>query len=325
MRAVLCHTYADPPRLVLGEIDPRAPAAGEVLVDVHTAAVSFMDALMAQGKYQMRPPLPYTPGTDAAGVVRAVGPGVSHVQAGDRVACGHWTGAWAEQMVVPASQVTPLPASVDFATACTVRYAYGTAHYALSACARLQPGETVFVSGAAGGVGLAAVDTAHHLGARVIAGVSSSDKAEVVRSRGAEAVVVYGEEDLKARIAALTNGQGVDVFFDNVGGDVFATMSRLMAWGGRILPIGFTSGVVPSLAANLPLLKNYSLVGAFWGAWAMRYPELSAQADAKLMQLVAEGRLRPLVAAVLALEQFDEALGRLRDRAVQGRIVLRVR
>jgi len=325
MRAVLCHDYADPPRLALGEVDAPIPATGEVLIDVHAAAVSFMDLLMAQGRYQMRPPLPYTPGTDAAGVVRAVGAGITHLQPGDRVACGHWTGAWAEQMLVPAASVTPLPEGVDFATACTVRYAYGTAHYALVERACLQPGETVFVSGAAGGVGLAAVDLARHLGARVIAGVGSRERAEVVRSRGAEAVVAYGEEDLKDRITALTDGRGVDVCFDNVGGEVFAAMSRLMAWGGRILPIGFTSGAIPSLAANLPLLKNYSLVGAFWGAWAMHHPERSAQADARLMQLVAEGQLCPLVAAELPLAQFDEALARLRDRTVQGRIVLRVR
>lgn len=325
MRAVLCHDFADPPRLAMGTIELPAPGADEVLVDVHAAALSFMDALMAQGKYQMRPPLPYTPGSDAAGVVRAVGSGVTHVKPGDRVACGHWTGAWAEQMLVSASQATPLPEGVDFATACTVRYAYGTAHYALVERARLQPGETVFISGAAGGVGLAAVDLARYLGARVIAGVGSHDRAEVARSRGADAVVVYGEEDLKARITAITAGQGLDVGFDNVGGDVFAAISRLMAWGGRLLPIGFTSGTVPSLAANLPLLKNYALVGAFWGAWAMRHPALSAQADTKLMQLVAEGRLRPLVAAELPLAQFDEGLALLRQRSVQGRIVLRVR
>ena len=325
MRAVLCHDFADPPRLALGEIAPRAPGAGEVLVDVHCAAVSFMDALMAQGRYQMRPELPYTPGSDAAGVVRAVGPGVAHVRPGDHVACGHWTGAWAEQMIAPASHVLPLPANVDFATACTVRYAYGTAHYALAERARLRAGEVVFVSGAAGGVGLAAVDVARHLGARVIAGVGSHERAEVPRSRGAEAVVAYGDEDLRARLLALTDGRGVDVFFDNVGGDVFATTSRLMAWDGRILPIGFASGTIPSLAANLPLLKNYALVGAFWGAWAMRHPEASARADAMLMQLVADARLRPLVAAALPLEQFDEALLRLRERSVQGRLVLRVR
>jgi NADPH2:quinone reductase len=325
MRAVLCHAFGDPVQLGVGAVDAPTPKAGEVLVDVHAAAVSFMDLLMAQGRYQMRPPLPFTPGSDAAGVVREVGAGVTQVKPGDRVACGYWTGAWAEHMVAPATQVTPLPDGVDFATACTVRYAYGTAHYALSERARLRPGETVFVSGAAGGVGLAAVDLAHHLGARVIAGVGSRHKAEAVSRQGADEVVVYGEEDLKARLTALTEGQGVDVFFDNVGGEVFATLSRLMAWGGRILPVGFASGAIPSLPANLPLLKNYALVGAFWGAWATRFPTQSAALDARLMRLVAEGRLRPRVAAVLPLEQFGQALDALRDRAVQGRIVLGLR
>jgi len=324
MQAVICHDYADPPRLALGEATPREPARGEVLVDVHAAAVSFMDALMARGLYQMRPPLPYTPGTDAAGVVRAVGAGVTHVRPGDRVACGHWTGAWAERMVAPAAQVVPLPPELDFATACTARYAYGTAYYALSQRALLPPGETVFVSGAAGGVGLAAVDVARHLGARVIAGVGSPERAGIALSRGAEAVVVYGQEDLKSRLTELTAGHGVDVGFDNVGGAVFGAMSRLMAWGGRLLPVGFTSGIIPELPANLPLLKNYALVGAFWGAWAAREPATSARQDAQLLDLVARGHLRPQVDAVLPLAQFDQALARLARRNVQGRLVLQV-
>lgn len=324
MQAVICRDYADPPRLALGEAIAREPAAGEVLVDVHAAAVSFMDALMARGLYQMRPPLPYTPGTDAAGVVRAVGAGVTHVRPGDRVACGNWTGAWAERMVAPAAQVAPLPPGLDYATACTVRYAYGTAWYALSVRALVRPGETVFVSGAAGGVGLAAVDVASHLGARVIAGVGSPERAQVALSRGAQAVVVYGKEDLKSRIVELTSGRGLDVGFDNVGGAVFGAMSRVMAWGGRLLPIGFTSGNIPELPANLPLLKNYALVGAFWGAWAAREPALSARLDVELLRLVAEGQLRPQVDAVLPLAQFDQALARLAERNVRGRIVLQV-
>ncbi len=325
MRAVLCTAFGESPSLAFGDLPIPTPRAGEVLVDVHAAAVSFMDLLMAQGRYQMRPALPYAPGSDAAGVVREVGDGVMHVKPGDRVVCGNWTGAWAEQMVAPASQVLPLPDALDFATACTVRYAYGTAHYALAERARLQAGETVFISGAAGGVGLAAVDLSRNLGATVIAGVGSRDRVELVSRYGASAVVVYGEEDLKTRLADLTRGHGVDVFFDNVGGDVFATTSRQMAWGGRILPIGFTSGSIPALAANLPLLKNYALVGAFWGAWATRFPELSAQADERLLRLVTQGQLHPLVADVMPLEQFGIALARLRERAVQGRLVLRVR
>ena len=325
MRAVLCDEFAERPQLRLDQGPALQPSAEEVLVDVHAAAVSFMDLLMAQGRYQMKPALPYVPGTDAAGIVRAVGSAVQGLLPGDRVVCGNWTGAWAEQMLAPASQVTLLPPSVDFATGCTVRYAYGTAHYALVERARLRAGETVFVSGAAGGVGLAAVDLAHHLGARVIAGVSARDRSGTALSRGADEVIAYGEEDLKQRIQELTNRRGADVFLDNVGGDVFTAMSRLMAWGGRMLPIGFASGAIPSLPANLPLLKNYSLVGTFWGAWAMTHPQQSAQVDAKLLHWVAEGALRPLVAAELPLEDFDEALRRLHDRTVQGRIVLRVR
>jgi NADPH2:quinone reductase len=324
MRAVICNDFADPPCLSLQHVPLREPAAGEVLVDVHAAAVSFMDVLMARGLYQMRPPLPYTPGSDAAGVVRAIGSGVTHVRPGDRVACGNWTGAWAQCMLAPAAQVVALPPELDFVTACTVRYAYGTAYYALSHRAQLRPGETVFVSGAAGGVGLAAVDVARHLGARVVAGVGSAARAEIALSRGAQVVVVYGEEDLKSRLTEFTGGRGLDVGFDNVGGEVFATLSRAMAWGGRLLPIGFTSGTIPALAANLPLLKNYSLVGAFWGAWTAREPAMSARQDAELLRLVVEGHLRPQVDAVLPLDQFDQALARLAERSVRGRIVLQV-
>ena len=325
MRAVVCSEFRDPPQLAIGEIDAPVPGRGQVLVDVHAAAVSFMDALMAAGKYQMRPALPYAPGTDAAGLVVAVGAGVQGVKRGDRVACGHWHGAWAEQMVAQETNTAVLPDNVDFATASTVRYAYGTAHYALMARARLQPGEVVFVSGAAGGVGLAAVDVARHFGARVIAGVGSRAKAAAVRERGAEAVVVYGEENLKERIRSLTDGRGVDVFFDNVGGEVFATMCRSMSWGGRVLPIGFTSGEIPSLPVNLPLLKNYSLVGAFWGAWGLRHPKESAAADVLLMRLVAEGKLSPLVSEESPLDRFGAAIERLHGRRVIGRIVLRMR
>jgi len=322
MKAIRCTRFADEPAFVIGELPDLQPKADEVLVAPHAAAVSFMDLLMAQGKYQMRPELPYVPGSDAAGIVVAVGDGVTRLRAGDRVACGNWHGAWAEQMVAPQAQVTPLPDGVDFATAATLRYAYGTARYALVTSARLQAGETLFVSGAAGGVGLAAVDFGRHLGARVIAGVGSRHKEAVVRERGAAEVVVYGEEDLRERIKSLTGGRGVDVCLDNVGGPVFDAMTRLMNWGGRLLPIGFTSGQIPSVAANLPLLKNYSIVGAFWGAWATHSRSESAAADEAVMRLVAAGELRPLISQVVPWTQFGDALDAIRRRAVQGRIVL---
>jgi len=322
VKAIRCTRFGDEPALAMGEMPDLQPRTGEVLVEPHTAAVGFMDLLMAQGRYQLRPELPYVPGTDAAGIVVAVGEGVTRFRAGDRVACGDWYGAWAEQMAVPEAHVTPVPDGVDFATAASLRYAYGTARYALVTSAHLRAGETLFVSGAAGGIGLAAVDLGRHLGARVIAGVGSRDKAAIVRERGASEVVVYGEEDLRERVRSLTGGLGVDVCMDNVGGSVFDAMTRLMNWGGRLLPIGFTSGAIPSIAANLPLLKNYSVVGAYWGAWATRFPTESAAADEAVMRLVTTGELRPLVSRVLPWTRFGEALDAIRRREVQGRIVL---
>jgi NADPH:quinone reductase len=325
MKAILCTEYGDNAALRFGDLPAPQPGPREIVVDVHAAAVSFMDVLMTQGKYQMKPPLPYVPGTDAAGVVSAIGADVTRFRVGDRVACGNWHGAWAEQMLATEDWAAPLPAEVDFATAAAVRYAYGTARYALVTTAHLQPGEVLFVSGAAGGVGLAAVDLGRHLGARVIAGVSTKEKAATVREYGASDVVVYGEEDLRERIRSLTGGQGADVCMDNVGGKIFETMARLMNWGGRLLPIGFTSGEVPSLPANLPLLKNYSVTGAYWGAWAQRFPRESSAADEVLMRLVAGGELRPLVSRVLPWDEYAAAMGAIANRQAQGRVVLAVR
>jgi NADPH:quinone reductase len=322
MKAILCTGFSETPSLAFGDAPARAPLANEVEIAVHAAAVSFMDLLMAQGRYQMRPPLPYVPGTDAAGVVTAVGADVTRFGIGDRVACGGWHGAWAERMVVPESHAVPLPDNVDYATAASLRYAYGTARYALVTRAHLQPGETLFVTGAAGGVGLAAVDLGRHLGARVIAGVSSRDKVATVRESGADEVIVYTEEDLRERLKALTNDRGVDVCLDQVGGELFAAMTRSMNWDGRLVPVGFTSGQIPNVAANLPLLKNYAVVGAYWGAWAERCPRESAAADEALMRLVASGELRPRVGSLLPWHEFETALALLRRRQARGRVVL---
>lgn len=325
MRAVVCRSFDGPGSLALAEIDPPSPGPGEVLVDVHASAVSFMDMLMVSGKYQMRPTLPFVPGSDAAGTVAALGAGVTGLQVGDRVACGHWFGSYAEQMVAPAAATVRLPDNVDFSTGAAVRYGYGTAYYGLVHCARLQAGETVFISGAAGGVGLAAVDLARHLGARVIAGVGRAEKAAIARDRGAEQVVVYGSESLPEQIKRMTAGRGVDVCFDTVGGEIFGSMTRLMNWGGRMLPIGFTSGEVPSVPMNLLLLKNYAIVGSFWGAWTQRFPDDSARADQQVLQWISSGQLRPHIDRVIPLERFGEALQLVEQRQVQGRIVLSLR
>ena len=324
MHAVVCRSFTGVDSLELGEMPAPQPGAGEILVRVHAAAVNFMDCLMVSGKYQLRPQTPFVPGSDAAGVVTAVGDGVSRFKPGDRVACSNWSGAYSPQMIASQYSAAHLPPVVDFVTGSVVRHCYGTACYAFVERAKLQPGETVFISGAAGGVGLAAVDLARTLGARIVAGVSSEEKAGVVREHGADEVIDYVHEDLRERIKAVTDGKGVDVVFDVVGGEVFTTMTRLMNWGGRMLPIGFTSGDIPSVPMNLPLLKNYSIVGVFWGPWCERNPEASIAADEQILEWIAQGKLKPHVGAVFPLEQFKKAMETVLDRTAQGRVVLKV-
>lgn len=325
MKAVLCTAFTGPENLCVGEIEEPKPASDEILIDVHAASVSFMDHLMVSGLYQMRPATPFVPGTEAAGVVIAVGAKVTRFEPGDRVACGDWTGGYAERMVAKESKSVRLPVGIAFETAATVWHNYGTAHYALVECARAQRGETVFVTGAAGGVGLAAVDLARHLGLRVVAGVGSDEKAGLVRAYGAFDVINYRMEDLRERIKSITGGKGVDICFDNVGGAIFEQMARLMKWGGRLLPIGFTSGQIPSVPMNLLLLKNYSIVGAFAGAWLEKFPEQAARMNDTLAQLLVDGKIRPYIDRVLPLERVKEAMRAVSDRTVQGRIVLKIR
>ena len=325
MRAVLCNAFTGPQDLRVGDIDEPKPAADEILIDIHAASVTFMDYLLVSGRYQMRPPTPFVPGTEGAGVVVAVGARVTRFSPGDRVACGSWTGGYAERMIAKERECTQLPSGVPFETAATFRHSYGTAYYALVDRARAQPGEVLLVTGAAGGLGLATVDLASHLGLRVIAGVGSDSKAAVVRSYGAFEVVNYVNEDLRERIKSLTDGEGVDICFENVGGTIFEQMARLMKWGGRLMPIGFTGGQIPSVPMNLPLLKNYSIVGVFAGAWHDKFPAQAARMNDALAGLLGEGKIRPHVDRVLPLEQVKEAMRAVADRAVQGRIVLKVR
>lgn len=325
MRAIVCEAFKGIEALSFTGVGEPRPAANEVLVDVHAASVSYMDYLMSCGGYQMRPPLPYVPGTDAAGIVLACGDRVTRFKPGDRVCCGNWFGAFAERMVAKESSVARLPADVDFTVGSTVLHTYLTAWYALIERARLQAGETVLVTGAAGGVGLACVEIAHLMGARVIAVVGSAAKAAVARRHGAADVIDHSCEDVRERAKALAGDKGVDVCVDNVGGALFATLARLMAWNGRLLPIGFTSGEIPSLAMNLPLLKNYSVVGVFVGAWMERTPDDAARAAEGIMARVGEGKLRPQVDRVLPLERAGEAMSLVANRQAMGRVVLQVK
>ena len=325
MQAVICQSFDGPQALEIGQFADPAPGPGEILVEVHAAPVSFMDVLMVSGRYQMQPATPFVPGSDAVGIVAGLGPGVTRFRRGDRVACTRFVGGHGELMVAGEWEAVRIPDGVPFEQAATLLYAYGTAYYALVERARLRPGESLFVTGAAGGVGLAAVDLGRHLGARVIAGIGSDDKAALVRAYGACETVNYGAESLKERIKAITHGTGVDVCLEIIGGEVFEQMTRLMAWGGRLMPIGFASGTIPSAPMNLPLLKSYSIVGVFYGASVKRDPHGSVAMFETIMRLVAAGELRPCVQQVVPLGEVREAMRAIADRSVRGRIVLRLR
>ena len=322
MKAVLCTGFTGPEGLEIGEADEPVPATDEILFDVHAASVSYMDYLLISGGYQMRPETPFVPGTEAAGIVVEVGSAVTRFKPGDRVAWCGWTGGFGERAVGKEWRSAIVPDGAEFVPAATVIHNYGTAYYALVLRARLKAGETVFVTGASGGVGLACVDVAHHLGARVIAGVSSDEKAEFVREHGADEAINYGTGDLRSSIKSLTDGRGVDVCVENIGGATFETMARLMAWGGRLMPIGFTSGEIPKVAMNLPLLKNYSIVGVFMGAWSEKFKEESAQCNETIMAWLAEGHINPYVDRVLPLEGVAQAMAAIAERTVRGRTVL---
>jgi NADPH:quinone reductase len=325
LRAVLCKSFDGIKALTVGEAPEPHPAPDEVLVDVHAASVSYMDYLMICGDYQMRPSLPYVPGTDAAGVVAACGEKVKRFRPGDRVACENWFGGFAERMTAKASKTARLPDNTDFIVGSTLLHIYLTAWYALVDRARLQAGETVLITGASGGVGLACVELAHLLGARVIAALGSAAKESIVREYGVADVIDYSREDVRDRVKALTGGEGLDVCVENVGGSLFTTLARLMRWNGRLMPIGFASGEVPSVPMNLPLLKNYSIVGVFTGAWTERFPDDAVRAADTVMGWISEGKLHPRIDRVLPLERAAEAMSAIADRSVRGRIALQVR
>lgn len=324
MRAVLCTKFDGADALELGEAPEPTPAPDEVLIDVRAAAVSFMDKLMAEGGYQLRPNLPYVPGTDAAGIVLDVGSEVTGFTPGDRVVGQMWHGSYAERAVTKHWKCALVPESVDFPVASTVLHNYMTAYYALKQRCALRPGETLLVTGATGGVGLAAVDMGRMLGARVLAGTGDAAKERVLKDMGADAVVNMREGHLREQIKDLTGGKGLDVCFEMIGGDTFLNLARSMRWGGRIAPIGFVGGEIPNLPMNLPLLKGFSVVGVFEGAWAEKCPSEARDAADKIMNWIAEGELKPLIDRVLDLERASEAFRALEDREVIGRIVLSI-
>src|SRR5437868_275327 len=324
MKAVVCKQYGPPESLTFEELPSPTAAAGEVVVSVKAASVNFPDFLIIQNKYQFKPPLPFSPGSELAGVVKEVGAGVSGWHSGDRVIAFTTYGAFAEEVKTDASRLLRLPEGMDFVTGAAFLLTYGTSDHALRDRAALQSGETLLVLGAAGGVGLAAIEIGKALGARVIACASSDDKLAVCRGHGADAAINYASEDLRERVKALTEGRGVDVIYDAVGGPYTEPAFRSLAWRGRLLVVGFAAGEIPKLPLNLALLKGASVVGIFWGDFVRREPREFAASVQQLGRWYAEGRLRPHVSQTLPLERAAEAIKLLASRQAKGKIVLTV-
>ena len=322
MKALICSEYGPPDKLAVQDVPPPQAGPGQVVVDVKAAALNFPDALMVQGLYQVKPPLPFSPGAEVAGLIKEVGEGVQGLKAGDRVIGFPGTGGFAEECTVAAEKIMPLPENMDFASGAALVLTYGTSLHALQDCGRLQPGETLLVLGAAGGVGAAAVEIGKALGARVIAAASSGDKLALCRQLGADETIDYTTEDLRKRALALTGEKGVDVVYDPVGGGYTESALRAMAWRGRLLIVGFAAGEIPKIPLNLTLLKGCDIVGVFWGSFATREPQRNRAHAARILDLVAAGTLRPHVDRVLPFARAAEALERLEQRQVLGKVVL---
>ena len=322
MRAVRCNAFGPPESLIVDDIASLQPAAGEALIEVKAAGVNFPDALIIQNKYQAKPPLPFTPGGELAGIVRAVGPGVTQVQVGQAVIAFTAWGAFAEQALVPQDSLIAMPEGMPFDVAGSFLMTYGTCYHALHDRAQVKPGETVLVLGAAGGIGIAAIELAKAMGARVIAAASTDSKLAVCRAHGADETINYATQDLREQLKALTRGRGVDVVCDPVGGDFSEAALRSMTWRGRFLVIGFANGEIPKIPLNLVLLKGCSIVGVFWGDFLRREPQHSASDLSALVKLYRSGEIRPLVSGRYTLEQTGQALLALMQRKVSGKLVI---
>ena len=323
MRALLCKQFGPPETLVVEDIAAPEIGPDDVRIDVQAAAVNFPDSLIIENKYQTKPELPFSPGGELAGVVNTVGDEVKHLKAGDNVIAFTGYGAMAEQIATDANRVIPMPDGVDHVTASAFVMTYGTTYHALADRAALKSGETLLVLGAAGGVGLAAMELGKALGAHVIAAASSEEKLAVCREHGADETINYVEEDLKDAIKTRTDGRGVDVVYDPVGGDMTEKALRGTAWRGRLLVIGFAAGEIPKPPLNLALLKGCSIVGVFWGSFTQREPEENQKQLKQIFAWLAEGKLRPHVSGTYPLERGGEAISVLASRKAAGKLVIK--
>ncbi len=321
MRAVVCKSFGPPENLVVEEVADLTVGEGDILIDVKAAPVTFPDTLMLEDKYQFKVPLPYIPGGEVAGVVAAVGAGVTTPQVGDRVVASVGTGGFAEQAIAKARGARVLPDSVGFGESTGLGYAYGTTYYGLKWRAQMQEGETLLVLGAGGQLGMTAIEIGKLMGARVIAAASTEEKLELCRQVGADVTINYATENLKERVKELTDGRGCDVTYDPVGGDYAEQAIRASAWGGRFLVVGFTAGI-PSVPLNLTLLKSCSIVGVFFGAMMANEPEVGAQVMSELLDFTAAGKLQPYISARYSLDDAAVGLRAMMDRKTVGKIIV---
>jgi len=324
MKAIRCKTYGPPSSLVLEEVEDLKPKTKEVLVEVKACGLNFPDTLIIQGLYQFKPELPFTPGSDVAGIVKEVGEGVNHLKVGQEVFGFVAYGALAEEVIVPANACFPKPPQMDFPIAASFMMAYGTSYYALKDRAQLAERETLLVLGASGGVGLAAVELGKLMGAKVIAAASTDEKLALCKEYGADETINYTTQDLKTTIKEMTKGKGVDVVYDPVGGAYSEAALRGTAWNGRFLVVGFATGDIPKIPLNLPLLKSAAIVGVFWGGFAMKSPKANMENTMTLIQWHAEGRLKPHIHAIYDLADTSKALEEMTNRKVKGKLIIKV-
>ncbi len=321
MKAIICQEFGPIENLSLQEIPDPTPGPGEITIDIHAAGINFPDGLMVRGEYQVKPPRPFSPGSEVAGIVAAIGPGVRHLAPGDRVVALCGIGGFAEKCAVPAERALKLPETMDFATASGFMLVYGTSLHALADCGRLKPGETLLGLGAAGGVGLAAVEIGHAMGARVIAAASTDEKCALAHAHGADITINYAATELKSELKRRFPG-GVDVIYDPVGGPYTEAAIRGLAWGGRLLVVGFAAGEIPKLPLNLLLLREGEVKGVFWGSWTAKDPQAHAANVARLFAWHAEGALKPHVSARYPLARTAEALAQVMQRRALGKVIL---
>ena len=322
MHAWLCENPVGVDALQWKELPTPQPKAGEVLIEIKAASLNFPDLLIVQGKYQVKPPLPFVPGSEYAGVIAAVGEGVTQLKVGQSVACLSGTGGFATHTIAPAALCMPLPPGFAHVDAAAFIMIYATSYHALVDRGQVKAGETVLVLGAAGGVGTSAIQVAKALGARVIAAASTDEKCELCRSIGADATINYSRQDLREAIKELTGGKGPDVIYDPVGGDLAEPALRSIAWRGRYLIIGFAAGPIPALPLNLPLLKGASLVGVFWGSFAKHEPKANAAMLAELARWYGAGKIKPVIDRTMPMAELKAAYERMGSRQVMGKLVM---